>query len=88
MDTKFQVSILQEHSQHIRKLSIKLEEVLQKFEQAVSEPDSPFAADTPGLLREMANLNNSLFAAADIFYKRLSKFVETRKIGSSSTLGN
>ena len=79
MDTKFSVSTLQEHSEHLRKLATALSADLSKLKLALSEQDK--ASDTAELtlLIELAELNSSLFAATDNFYQHLHKFLERSK---------
>ena len=79
MDTKFSVSALQEHSEHLRKLSTALSRDLSKLKLALSEQDNSSDTAELTLLVELAELNNSLFAATDNFYQHLHKFLESSK---------
>jgi hypothetical protein len=79
MDTKFSVSTLQEHSEHLRKLSTALSTDLSKLKRALSEQDNSSDTAELTLLVELAELNSSLFAATDNFYQHLHKFLERSK---------
>jgi hypothetical protein len=79
MDTKFSVSTLQEHSEHLRKLSTALSADLSKLKLALSEQEKSSDTEELTLLVELAELNSSLFAATDLFYQHLHKFLERSK---------
>ena len=75
MDTTLSVSILREHSEHLRKLATDLSEQLAHLEQAPDEAQGPSETDAGSRIVELVRLNESLFAAADIFYHRLRAFL-------------
>jgi hypothetical protein len=79
MDTKRTVSTLQEHSENLRKLSTKLSADLSKLRLTLSEREQSSDTEELTLLVELAELNSSLFAATDLFYQHLHKFLERGK---------
>ncbi len=76
MDTAFYVSILRDHTEHIRKLSAELSEKFEQLERALSEQPSLTETDAEPLLVGMPELNDSLFSTADMFHRRLRHFLE------------
>jgi hypothetical protein len=75
MDIKLYVSVLRMHSEHLCKLSTALREKLDDPEQHFAEEENLGELNAASALQGMAELNNSLFAATDLFYHRLYLFL-------------
>jgi hypothetical protein len=75
MDTKLYVSILRDHSEHLRKLSTELSEKLSHLEQALTQEKNPSETNTKNPLEGAAQLNDSLFSAADMLHRRLHRLL-------------
>jgi hypothetical protein len=76
MDATFYISILRDHAEHLRQLSTDLSEKFAQLERALSEQASLNETDAEPPLTGIAELNDSLFAAADLFHRRLRRFLE------------
>jgi hypothetical protein len=85
---KLSVSLLREHSEHLRKISTALSDDLSQLNLALSEQAGDDDTEELRLLVGLAELNRSLFVATDIFYQRLHKLLERRKGGNGLTAGN
>ena len=85
MDTHRQVSILREHSEHLRKLTTALSEDLSKLRLALSEQAGASDTEELNLLVGLAELNQSLFLATDLFSQRLHTLFEKGKRGNGLT---
>jgi len=85
---KLSVSLLREHSEHLRKISTDLSADLSQLNLALSEQEGAADTEELSLLVGLAELNRSLFAATDIFYQRLHKLLERSKGGNGLTSGN
>jgi hypothetical protein len=79
---KLSVALLQEHSEHLRKLSTALSKDLSQLRLGLSEQDGSSDTEDLDLLVGLAELNSSLFAATDMFYQRLHKFLERGETGN------
>jgi hypothetical protein len=75
MDAKLHVSLLREHSEHLRKLATDLNEKLEHLEGTLAEPQSPSETEAGNPLAGMAMLNDQLFDLAYIFHWRFCRFL-------------
>ena len=85
MDIHLQGSILREHSEHLRKLTTALSEDLSKLRLALSEQAGASNTEELSLLVGLAELNQSLFLATDLFSQRLHALFEKGKSGNGLT---
>jgi hypothetical protein len=85
MDLYLQVSTLREHSEHLRKLTTALSKDLSTLRLALSEQAGAAATEELNLLVGLAELNQSLFLATDLFAQRLHALFETGKSGNGPT---
>jgi hypothetical protein len=86
MDLKLYISILRMHSEQLGKLATELSGKLDALEQKFAEEEHLGESHSVDTLKGMTELNNSLFAATDLFYHRLHQLLSTtvRETGSSS----
>jgi cell division protein ZapA (FtsZ GTPase activity inhibitor) len=88
MDAKLSVSILREHSEHLRRLATELSTDLSRLRLSMSEEEGAADTEELALLVGLAELNRSLFAATDVFYQRLHTFLERDSRGNRPTSAN
>jgi hypothetical protein len=84
--TKQSITILQEHSEPLRKLTTALSADLNRLRLTLSHQDGDSDTEELNLLVGLAELNSSLLAATDMFYQRLHTFLEKGKRGNGLTL--
>jgi hypothetical protein len=82
MDTHLQVSLLQKHSEQLRKLTTGLSKDLRQLRLALREQEESFDTQELHLLVELAEFNYSLFHATDLFSQRLHALLEKGKGGN------
>jgi hypothetical protein len=84
MDVKLYGSILREYSEQFRQLATDLSEKLETLTQAIDARQGPSEPNPACPLEGIAELNNSLVAAADIFHQRLHMFLADIKADAVS----
>ena len=87
MDVKQYVSLLREHSEHLRELASELSEKFETLTQAIDAQQEPSEPNGARPLEGIAELNHSLFATADIFHQRLHMFLTDIKADAVSREG-
>ena len=82
MDVKQSVATLQARSEQLRKITTDLSVDLSKLRLSFSEREGDSETEELKLLGGLAELNSSLFAATEVFYQLLRRFLAKGRTGN------
>jgi hypothetical protein len=85
MAAKFSVSMLWAQSENLRATFTELSKFLSTLRLERSKQDGSSDTEDLDLLVELAEFTSTLFAATDMFYQRLHKFIERNTLGPGLT---